>query len=215
MKWLAYDQMTIVEEPANPYFHRRHSSSRELTVRKRRTASFVACALTILASAAMPALAAPLPIEVTAIPLAAADGNSSEAVIVVYLAKPDGTPNTSAEIPGLGADPNGGVELKGSKWSFETLSVPNSYSGKVWTDYRKVQQEDLRGQLRVMQIYAAVNAASGTESRTLYIFRILPRYGFQGSEKSPLPWRSGTYTLRVTYKDGADQGTALGSLTIP
>jgi len=162
--------------------------------------------------AAGPALAAPLPIAVTAIPLAAADGNSNEAVIVVHLGKADGAPNTSAEIPSL--DPNGGVQLKGSKWSFETLSVPDSYSGKVWTDYRKLQQEDLKGQLRVMQIYAAVNAVSPTESRTLYILRILPRVGFQGDPKAALPWRSGTYTFRITYKDGADQGTALGTLTI-
>jgi len=162
----------------------------------------------------MPALAAPLPIAVTTIPLAAADGNSNEAVIVVHLSKSDGTPNTSAEIPGLSADPNSGVELKGSKWSFETLSVPDSYSGKAWTDYRKIQQEDLKGQLRVMQIYAAVNAVSATESRTLYVFRIQPKVGFQGSQKTPLQWRSGTYTFRVTYKDGSDQGTALGTLTI-
>lgn len=162
----------------------------------------------------MPALAAPLPIQVTTIPLAAADGNTNEAVVVVYLGKADGAPNTSAEIPPLGTDPNGGVELKKSKWSFETLAVPASYSGKIWTDYRKLQQEDLKGQLRVMQIYAAVDASS-TESRTLYIFRILPRYGFQGTQKAPLPWRSGTYNFRVTYKDGNDQGTALGTLTIP
>ena len=71
--------------------------------------------------------------------------------------------------PVLGAGPNGGVELEGSKWSVETLSVPNSYSGK----------------------------------------------GFQGSEKAALPCRSGTYTFRVTYKDGNDQATALGTLTIP
>ena len=161
----------------------------------------------------MPALAAPLPIAVTAISLAAADGNASEVEILVYLGKADGTQNTNAEIPRLGADPNGGVELKGSRWSFETLSVPNSYSGKVWTDYRKIQQADLNGQLRVMQIYAAVDASS-TESRTLYVLRILPRYGFQGSQKAPLAWRSGTYNFRVTYKDGNDQGTALGSLTI-
>ena len=178
----------------------------------RRTARLAACVLTILASSALPALAAPLPIAVTAIPLGAADGNSNEAVIVVHLGKPDGTPDTRAEIPKL--DPNGGVELKGSKWSFETLSVPDAYSGKVWTDYRKLQQEDLRGQLRIMQIYAAVNAVSPTESRTLYIFRILPRVGFQGSQKQPLPWRTGSYTFRVTYKDGNDQGTALGTLTI-
>src|SRR5262245_12572696 len=175
----------------------------------------MACALTTLVTALVPALAAPLPIEATSISMAAADGNTHEAVIVVYLGKPDGTPDMNAEIPRLGADPNGGVELKGSKWSFETLSVPNSYSGKVWTDYRKLQQEDLRGQLRVMQIFAAVNAVSPTESRTLYILRILPRYGFQGSQKAPLPWRSGTYSFRGTYKDGNDQGTALGTLTIP
>jgi len=163
---------------------------------------------------ATPVRAAPLPIAVTTIPLAAADGNASEAVIVVYLGKADGSPNTSAEIPALSADPDSGVELKGCRWRFEPLSVPDSYSGKAWTDYSKVQQEDLKGQLRVMQIYAAVNAVSATESRTLYIFRILPKVGFQGSQKTPLQWRSGTYTFRVTYKDGNDQGTALGTLSI-
>ncbi len=183
-------------------------------MRTGRTSTLVACALTILALSAQPALAAPLPISVTGIPLGAADGNTNEAVIVVYLGKPDGRPNTSAEIPGLSADPNSGVELKGSKWHFETLSVPGAYSGKAWTDYSKVQQEDLKGQLRVMQIYAAVNAVSATESRTLYIFRILPKVGFQGSQKTPLAWRAGTYTFRVTYQDGSDQGTALGTLII-
>lgn len=177
-----------------------------------RTSGFVAFALTIVAVAAVPAQAAPLPIDVTTIPLAAADGNTSEAVIVVYLGNADGTPKTNAEIPKL--DPNGGVELKGSKWSFETLSVPDTYAGKVWTDYRKLQQEDLRGQLRVMQIFAAVNAVSPTENRTLYILRVMPRVGLQGNEKAPLPWRSGSYTFRITYKDGNDQGTALGTLTI-
>jgi hypothetical protein len=184
-------------------------------MRTTRMSGLVACALTVLGLAAMPALADPLPIDATAIPLAAADGNSNEAVIVVYLGKADGTQNNWADLPGLGSDPNGGVELKGSKWSFETLSVPNSYSGKVWTDYRKVEKEDLKGQLRVMQIYASVNAISASESRTLYVLRILPRVGFQGDQKTPLAWKSGTYTFRVAYRDGNDQGTALGTLTIP
>jgi len=184
-------------------------------VRTRTTTGYLATALTILALAAMPAFAAPLPIDATAIPLAAADGNSNEAVILVYLGKADGTPNNWADLPGVGTEPNSGVELKGSKWSFETLSVPNSYSGKVWTDYRKIEKEDLKGQLRIMQIYAAVNAVSVSESRTLYVLRILPKVGFQGESKTPLAWKSGTYTFRVTYKDGVDQGTALGTLIIP
>jgi hypothetical protein len=66
-----------------------------------------------------------------------------------------------------------------------------------------------------MQIFAAVNASDPQDVRTLYVLRILPRFGFQGGQKDPLAWRSGTYTFRVTYKDGKDQGTALGSLTIP
>src|SRR5262245_55569289 len=146
----------------------------------------LACVLTILAASAAPAVDAPLPIQVTAIPLQAADGNSNEVVVVVHLGNVDGTSKANAEIPKQGEDPNGGVELKGSKWSFETLSVPDAYSGKIWKDYRMVQQEDLKGQLRVMQIFAAVNAVSETESRTLYIFRVLPRYGFQGDKKVPL-----------------------------
>ena len=181
----------------------------------RRISGLVVCALTVFGLSAMPALAEPLPIDVTTIPLAAADGNANEVVAVVYLGKADGTPNNWAEMPGLGTDPNGGVELKGSKWSFETLSVPNSYSGKVWTDYQKIKKEDLKGQLRVMQIYASVNAVSASESRTLYVLRILPKVGFQGDSKTPLVWKSGTYTFRVTYKDGSDQGTALGTLIIP
>jgi hypothetical protein len=163
----------------------------------------------------MPAFAAQLPISVTTIPLEAADGNSNEVVVVIHLGNTDGTPKANAEIPKQGEDPNGGVELKGSKWSFETLSVPESYAGKIWKDYRQLQLADMKGQLRIMQIFAAVNATSDTESRTLYVLRILPRFGFQGGQKDPLPWRSGTYTFRVTYKDGKDQGTALGTLTIP
>jgi hypothetical protein len=163
----------------------------------------------------MPAFAAQLPISVTTIPLEAADGNSNEVVVVIHLGNTDGTPKANAEIPKQGEDPNGGVELKGSKWSFETLSVPESYAGKIWKDYRQLQLADMKGQLRIMQIFAAVNATSDTESRTLYVLRILPRFGFQGGQKDPLTWRSGTYTFRVTYKDGKDQGTALGTLTIP
>jgi len=182
----------------------------------RRKAGHAACALTILACFAMPAVAAPLPVSVTAIPLAAADGNSNEVAIVVHLGNKDGTSKANAEIPKLDeGDPNGGVELKGSKWSFETLSVPDAYSGQVWKDYRQMQLVDMRGQLRIMQIFAAVNATSDTETRTLYILRVLPRFGFQGGQKDALPWKKGTYTFRITYKDGKDEGTALGSLTIP
>jgi hypothetical protein len=47
------------------------------------------------------------------------------------------------------------------------------------------------------------------------VLRILPKVGFQGDQKTPLQWKSGTYTFRVTYKDGSDQGTALGTLIIP
>src|SRR5262245_35336134 len=169
----------------------------------------LACVLTILAASAAPAVAAPLPIQVTAIPLAAADGNSNEVVVVVHLSNTDGTPKANAEIPKQGEDPNGGVELKGSKWSFETLSVPESYAGKIWKDYRQLQLADMKGQLRIMQIFAAVNASNPDEVRTLYVLRILPRFGFQGGQKDPLAWKSGTYTFRVTYKDGKDQGTAL------
>jgi len=183
-------------------------------MRLRNIPRLVACALTILAVAAMPALAAPLPIQVTAIPLAAADGNTNEVALVVYLGNADGTPKANAEIPKQGEDPNGGVELKGSKWSFETLSVPEAYAGKIWKDYRQLQLADMRGQLRIMQIFAAVNA-NADDARTLYVLRVLPRFGFQGGQKDPLAWRTGTYTFRVTYKDGKDQGTALGTLTIP
>jgi len=181
----------------------------------RKTPGLVACALTILALAAAPVLAGQLPISVTAIPLGAKDGNSNEVVIVVYLGNTDGSPKANAEIPKQGEDPNGGVELKGSKWSFETLSVPDSYAGQVWKDYRQMQLVDMRGQLRIMQIFAAVNASNPDETRTLYVLRVLPRFGFQGGQKDPLQWRAGTYTFRVTYKDGKDQGTALGTLVIP
>jgi hypothetical protein len=170
--------------------------------------------LTILAGAVMPAVAAPLPIEATAVPMTAADGNANEAVILVYLGNADGTPKTNAEIPKPSADPNGGVELKGSKWSFETLWVPDSYAGKVRPDYRQAQLQDMKGQLRILQIYTSMVQISPTESRTLYVLRVFPRYGFQGGQKAPLVWRSGTYNFRVTYKDGNDQGTALGTLTI-
>jgi hypothetical protein len=180
----------------------------------RSLAGFVARTLSVLIIPMASALAAPLPMSVTSIPLAAADGNSNEVVVVVHLSNADGTPKANAELPKQGEDPNGGVELKGSKWSFETLSVPDSYVGQVWKDYRQLQLADMRGQLRIMQIFAAVNASNPEETRTLYVLRILPRFGFQGGKKDPLPWRSGTYTFRVTYKDGNDQGTALGTLTI-
>jgi hypothetical protein len=176
---------------------------------------FVAMALSVLITFAIPVSAAPLPIQASAVPNKAAAGNIGEAIILIYLANEDGTPKTNAEIPKQGLDPNGGVELKGSKWSFETLSVPNSYKGRAWADPEQTRPIDLFGQLRVMQVNPYFNRQAGGDQRAgLYVFHILPRYGFKARRKATLPWVSGEYVFRISYKDGSNQGTALGVLTI-
>lgn len=87
--------------------------------------------IVMLTCTAVTVSAAPLPIQVTAVPNQAAAGNANEAIILVYLANEDGTPNTTAQMPVQSQDPNGGVELKGSSWSFEDYIWPRylSWSG--------------------------------------------------------------------------------------
>lgn len=184
---------------------------------------FIAMALSVFTTFAIPVSAAPLPIQASAFPNKAAAGNADEAIIFVYLANADGTPNTNAEIPKQGRDPNGGVELKGSKWSFETLSVPNFYYGlgtvvdkpADFFNPAQTHQVNLQGQLRIMQVNPYFRPGVAGDSRAgIYVFHIRPRYGFTGYPKATLPWVSGEYTFRISYKDGVNQGTALGVLTI-
>ncbi len=171
---------------------------------------FVTIALCILATFAISVSAIPLTIQVISVPHKAAGGNAGEAIVLVYLANEDGTPNTNAEIPKQGADPNGGVELKGSKWSFETIATPESFKGS----FQMAQETDMKGQLRIMQVAPFFNPRGSDPRAGLYVFRILPRYGPKGRRKGTLPWVSGEYTFRISYKDGSKQGTTLGVLTI-
>jgi hypothetical protein len=182
----------------------------------------VAMALSVLTTFAIPVNAAPLPIQACAIPNKAAAGNVDEAIILVYLANEDGTPNKNAEMPRQGQDPNGGVELKGSNWSFETLAVPPTYYGAGtvvrpgdFFNPAQTQQVSLQGQLRIMQVYPLFRQGVANDPRAgLYVFRILPRYGFPGHPKATLRWVSGEYQFRISYRDGSNQGTALGVLII-
>lgn len=184
---------------------------------------FIALALSVLTTFPIPITAAPLTLQVSAVPYKAAAGNTGEAIILVYLANEDGTPNLNAEIPMQGRDPNGGVELSGSKWSFETISVPPAYAGRgVWVDRpadffnpAQTRQVNLEGQLRIMQVKPFFKRdVAGDPRAGIYLLRIFPRYGFRRGGKVPLPWVSGEYTFRISYKDGSNQGTALGVLII-
>lgn len=168
----------------------------------------------IVVSVIAPQLSAgPLPIVVTSNRYQAASGNSLEAVILVYLANPDGTPKLTAEIPGF--DPNGGVQLKGSRWSFQTLLVPQGYEQaftqviqppSMLNPSGQSRTFAVQGQLRIMKIESQGNG--------FYRFHILPAAGLKGAKKVLLKWISGEYNFYVSYKDGDDQGSALGVLTI-
>jgi len=141
----------------------------------------------------------------------AAAANPSEAFIFIRISNPDGTPNDSIRLE-TRQDPKGGLELKGSQWSFATLLVPQGYQGRVQASQRdifgnaKSTQFDISGQLRIIQM--------GHIDHGIYWLRIIPMYGAPGSVKSRLNWVSGDYLFRVSYNDGQNQGDALGRFTI-
>lgn len=160
--------------------------------------------------------AASLPIQIVANAWQAAAGNSSAAYILVHLSNPDGTPKLRAELL-KSVDPSVGVELKNSKWSFETILIPPGFHGsgaqtvnpEIYFDpegKRTAAAAALPGQLRIMNI-------SGSQPG-LYYFQVLPMFGLKGGKKQPLRWVSGQYVFRVSYRDGSDQGTGLGELVI-
>src|SRR5205085_2650325 len=139
---------------------------------------FVAMALSVVATFAIPVSAAPLPIQATAISNKAAAGNEDEAIILVYLANADGTPNTTAPIPRQGP-PNSGVELKGSNWSFDTLNVPGLYYRLGTVTVRpadffnpaQTQQVQVAGQLRIMSITPFFRPGVAGDPRAgIYVF---------------------------------------------
>ena len=83
-------------------------------------------------------------------------------------------------------------------------------------DNPKTVSIPLPGQLRVVQIAPAFRAGDATDPHAgIYYFSILPMYGFPGGQKQQLPWASGNYVFRVTYRDGDNVGSTLGSLVIP
>ena len=157
--------------------------------------------------------AAALPIQIVANSWQAAAGNASAAYILVHLSNPDGTPKLRAELL-KSTDPALGVELKNSKWSFETILIPPGFEGsgvqtvspETYFDPALKRAGPLPGQLRIMQIT--------TSQPGLYYFHVLPMYGLKGGKKMALRWVPGQYVFRVTYRDGADQGTGLGELVI-
>lgn len=177
--------------------------------------------MVLLALAAPAAIAADLPMKAAAVHWEAAAGNASEAFIVVSVSNADGSPKTNAQIPAPAG--NAGVELKNSKWGFQTLLVPPAFKGmgvqvvqpQTYFAPQQTRPVELPGQLRILQVIPATPAGSGADSRAgLYWMRILPMYGFQGGQKQLLRWVSGEYLFRVSYRDGNDQGSALGVLTI-
>jgi hypothetical protein len=167
--------------------------------------------------------AATLPIQVITHPWQAAAGNSNMAYVLIQLSNADGTPKIDGELPKPNpGDPTSGVELKGSKWGFETLLVPPGYQGsgveivrpQTFFDPAVSRSVLLPGQLRIVQITPAFQKNPSDTHAGLYFFSILPMYGFKGGKKLPLRWISGEYTFRVSYRDGNDQGIGLGVLVI-
>jgi hypothetical protein len=159
--------------------------------------AIVYCGLTVSVTSA------PLPISVTARAAQAAAGNSEDAEILVYLANTDGSPKVDAKIPPL--DPNGGSELKGGPWSFQTLAVPPGYKNRFTANFGGQTRIVELGELRVF-----ISSAGGG----LYKLRVLPAAGLRGARKVLLKWVSGEYLFQISYKNGNDQGSALGVLTI-
>ena len=161
--------------------------------------AIVICGVTIRVSSA------PLPILVIVRASQASTGTNGVAWILVHIANSDGSPKADAQIPG--PDPNGGVQLKGSNWSFQTLDVPPGYKGRFQTFVNGQPALVELGELRIMAIN---NLGNG-----VYKLLIQPTGGFKGGRKVFLRWVSGEYIFLVSYKDGNDQGTALGVLRIP
>ena len=166
--------------------------------------------------------AAPLPIQTIGSPWTAAARTTEPAYIIVQLSNPDGTPKIDAELPK--ANPASGVELKGSKWSFDTFQIPVGFEGtgvqavppKSFLDKPGTQTVRLPGQLRVTQIAPAFRLGDAKDPRAgSYYFTVLPMFGVAGGQKKQLPWISGHYVFRITYRDGANSGTALGEFVIP
>jgi hypothetical protein len=169
----------------------------------------LACIGIVVAMA--PLGATPLPILVTAYPgNAVMAGTTNEAFIVVHLAKSDGVPNVKAEIPPQGP---AGVELKNSKWKFQTLLAPPGY-GALLPMPAPARPLALVGQLRIMSIAPYGINVEGDPQAGLYLFRVLPIVGLRSAPKRMIPWVAGEYRFMVSYRDGDDQGTAFGVLTI-
>lgn len=173
----------------------------------------------------LPVHAAPIPIQAIGNPWQAVARTSTPAYIVVQLSNPDGTPKIDADLPRAdAANPTAGVELKGSKWSFETFQIPQGFQAngvqvvppKSAFDKPTTQTVPLPGQLRVVQIAPAFRPGDKNDPHAgVYYFSVLPMFGFPGGQKQQLPWVSGHYIFRVTYREGANMGTALGALVIP
>jgi hypothetical protein len=164
----------------------------------------IALVVIVLCGLTVSVTSAPLPISVTASASQAAAGNSGEASILVYLANADGSPKVGAQIPGQ--DPNGGVELKNSKWAFQTLEVPQGYRQQFRAIVAGQPGLVELGELRIMAI--------SVEGEGLYRLHMLPAAGLKGGKKVLTKWVSGEYLFRVSYKDANDRGTAIGALTI-
>jgi len=169
--------------------------------------------------------AANLPIQVVAHHDQAQARNVNSAYFVVQLLNPDGSPRVMVTLPKLAADVTSGLELKGSNWSFQTITVPAGFEGlgvqllrpaDFFNPTRLTRNVTLLGQLRLMRIAPAFQANNPDDPlRGLYYFTVLPMYGFQGAQKKTLPWLSGEYVFRISYREGQDQGSAIAVLTIP
>lgn len=140
-------------------------------------------------------------------------GTFKPAYIVLHLADSTGKPMTKPDVPKPSGDPVGGLELKGSKWRFQTLLVPPGYGANFLVPGQR-GQSFLAGQVRITAINSLGNNVDGDAAAGLYILTVVPAVGVRGARKTQIPWVPGDYRFMISYIDGTDQGTTFGSFTI-
>jgi hypothetical protein len=155
----------------------------------------------------------------------AAANNQNAAYMLVNLVNPDGSAWIERALPGpKPGDRTSGLELKGTKWSFETLSIPEGFARlgvqvvrpQTFFDPAVTRTIQLPGQVRLMQVVPMFQLDNPADPhRGLYYFSILPMFGIKGGPKQLLNWVAGEYIFRMSFRDGVDQGSTLGEQINP
>src|SRR4051812_32968964 len=99
-------------------------------------------------------------------------------------------------------NPTAGLQLKGTKWRFETMLVPAGFQGpgvqrlrpQTIFDPAVTRGVELPGQVRLMQMVQRFQPGAPNDPQAgLYAFSVLPEYGFTGGAKAALRWVAGEY----------------------